>query len=1047
MAEFFVRRPIVAMVIAIITVIVGIVSMGSLPIAQYPEITPPEVSISATYTGANAEVVEQSVATPIEQKVNGVENMLYMKSVNANDGSMRLNVSFEVGSDLDMSNVLVQNRVSEAQASVPEEVKRLGITVKKQLSFPLMLVTIYSPNGTYDQNFQSNYLTINVLDAVARIRGVGQVNVLGGSDYAMRVWVKPDQLARLGLTVPDITRAIQEQSVIAPAGQIGGPPAVPGTEFTYTVRTRGRLSTAEEFGDIVLRSHTDGSQVRVKDVARVELGTQNYTAISRLNGSPTSILAIYQLPGANGLNVAEQVKAVMEEMKKDFPQDLDFLVSLDTTLAIEEGINEIIITLFQAVALVIFVVFLFLQNARATLIPTLAVPVSLIGTFMVFPLLGFSINTLSLLGLVLAIGIVVDDAIVVVEAVTAKMEEGMAPKEATLAAMREVSGPIVATSLALIAVFVPVAVMGGITGRLYQQFAITIAISVAISSINALTLSPALSAMLLRPRGEKKSPLQPFYDRFNRVFEVTTEKYMGIARFFTRRIAMSLACLLVLVVMVSGLFAAVPGGFVPEEDQGYFLVNIQLPDASSLERTDVIVRQVEQILDDVEGIESVTAVAGYSLLTSSLASNTAFVFVSLESWADRASSEEHVNAIVQTVNRRLAFGVSGAVAFAFGPPAIPGLGTGSGFRIMLQDRGGNTPQYLAEQTERFVRSAVQQPEIGGAFTTYRANAPQIFADVDMDNVLKRGVSPADVNTALGSFLGGAYVNDFNRFGRLFKVYVQAEPEYRTKASDIRYFFVRNKNGDTVPLSALVEMSQTNGPEYTNRFNLFRAAEVTGTPAEGYSSDEALSALERVAADVLPTNMSYAWNALSFQEKAAAGTGGAVFVMALVFVFLILAAQYESWSLPFSVLLGTPIAVFGAMLGLWLSGLFLPGYENNVFAQIGLVMLIGMAAKNAILIVEFAKMKSDEGMDALGAALEAARERFRPILMTAFSFILGVIPLLIASGAGAEARKVMGMTVFAGMAAATILGVIFVPALYIFIERITGRDKKPMTESA
>ena len=578
------------MVIAIITVIVGVVSMSSLPIAQYPEITPPEVSITATYTGANAEVVEQSVATPIEQKVNGVENMLYMKSVNANDGSMRLNVSFEVGSDLDMSNVLVQNRVSEAQASVPEEVKRLGITVKKQLSFPLMLVTLYSPNGTYDQDFQSNYLTINVLDAIARIRGVGQANVLGGSDYAMRVWVKPDQLAKLGLTVPDITRAIQEQSVIAPAGQIGGPPAVPGTEFTYTVRTKGRLSTAEEFGDVIVRSNTDGSQVRVKDVARVELGTQNYNAITRLNGSPTSILAVYQLPGANGLQVAQAINETMEEMKRDFPDDLDYIVSLDTTLAIEEGISEIITTLFQAVALVILVVFIFLQNARATLIPTLAVPVSLIGTFMVFPLLGFSINTLSLLGLVLAIGIVVDDAIVVVEAVTAKMEQGMKPKEATISAMKDVSGPIVATSLSLIAVFVPVAAMGGITGRLYQQFAITIAISVAISSINALTLSPALSALLLRPPGSgKKSPLQPFYDKFNKVFDRTTTKYMGVAGFFTRRIGVSLAGLAGLTILMSGLFGMVPGGFVPEEDQGYFLINVQLPDASSLERTDAVV--------------------------------------------------------------------------------------------------------------------------------------------------------------------------------------------------------------------------------------------------------------------------------------------------------------------------------------------------------------------------------------------------------------------------------------------------------------------------
>ena len=1051
MAEFFVGRPIVAMVIAIIIVIVGMVSIGSLPIAQYPEITPPEVGVTATYTGANAEIVEQSVATPLEQKVNGVENSLYMKSVNANDGTMNLTVSFEVGSDLDMSNVLVQNRVSEAQASIPEEVKRLGITVKKKLSFPLLLVTLYSPDGSYDGNFLSNYLTINILDAVSRIKGVGQASVLGGSDYAMRVWVKPDQLAKLGLTVPDITAAIQEQNVVTPAGQIGGPPAMPGTQFTYQVRTQGRLTTAEEFENVIVRSNPDGTQVRIKDVARVELGTQLYNQHSRLNGGPAAILSVYQLPGANGLDVAAQVEAVMQEMASDFPNDVEYLVSLDTTLAVEEGISEIITTLYQAVALVIFVVFIFLQNFRATLIPSLAVPVSLIGTFAIFPLLGFTINTLSLLGLVLAIGIVVDDAIVVVEAVTTKMEEGLKPKAATIAAMKEVSGPIVATSLSLIAVFVPVAAMGGITGRLYQQFAITIAISVAISSLNALTLSPALSAMLLRPPSErKKSFLTPFYNGFNKVFARATDGYMGIATMFTRKLFISMGTLLIVVVMMGGLFGMVPGGFVPEEDQGYFLVNVQLPDAASLERTDLVARQVEDLLVGAPGIESVTTVAGYSLLTASLSPNNAFVFVSLKHWSERSSAELHVNKIIQRVNGQFAMTVPQAIAFAFGPPAIPGLGTGSGFSMMLQDRGGNTPNYLAEQAQAFIEAARERPEIANVITTYRANVPQIFADVDKDMALKASVSLADLNTTLGSFLGGAYVNDFNRFGRLYKVYVQAEPEYRTDPGDIRYFFVRGKSGETIPLSALVSTRSTAGPEYTNRFNLFRAAELTGSPAPGYSSDQALDALEEVAAQVLPTDMSYSWNAMSFQERAAAGSGGKVFVLALLFVFLILAAQYESWSLPAGVLLGTPIAIFGAMAGLWLAGLFLPGYQNNVFAQIGLVMLIGMAAKNAILIVEFAKLKSDEGFSALDAALSAARDRFRPILMTAFSFILGVMPLLIASGAGAEARKVMGMTVFSGMLAATVMGVLIIPALYVMVERLTGRDKpgaKPASEQA
>ena len=617
-----------------------------------------------------------------------------------------------------------------------------------------------------------------------------------------------------------------------------------------------------------------------------------------------------------------------------------------------------------------------------------------------------------------------------------------------MAAMKEVSGPIVATSLSLMAVFVPVAAMGGITGRLYQQFAITIAISVAISSLNALTLSPALCAMLLRPPAERKDNfLTPFYNWFNDTFKRATAGYMTIATLFTRKLVLSVGTLLIMMVLMGGLFGVVPGGFVPEEDQGYFLVNIQLPDAASLERTDIVNKRVEQMLVETPGVESVTAISGYSLLTASLSPNNAFLFVSLKHWGERDSAELHVNAIIQQVNRRLALEIPEAIAFSFGPPAIPGLGTGSGFSMMLQDRGGNTPEYLSRQTQAFVEAALQRPEIGNIMSTFRSNVPQIFADVDKDKVLKLGVSPADVNTTLGSFLGGAYVNDFNRFGRLFKVYVQAEPEYRSHQSDIRYFFVRGQSGQTVPLSALVSTRPTQGPEYTNRFNLFRAAELTGSPAPGYSSDQALDALEQVAAEVLPTDMAYSWNAMSFQERAAAGSGAQVFILALVFVFLILAAQYESWSLPMSVLLGTPIAIFGAMAGLWLSGLFLPGYQNNVFAQIGLVMLIGMAAKNAILIVEFAKLKSDQGFSALDAALSAAKDRFRPILMTAFSFILGVLPLLVASGAGAEARKVMGMTVFSGMLAATVLGVLIIPALYVLISRLSGTDKgEPQQDS-
>jgi HAE1 family hydrophobic/amphiphilic exporter-1 len=1052
-AEFFVRRPIVAMVIAIIIVIVGLVALGRLPIAQYPEITPPMVSVSGTYTGANATDVEQSVATPIEQKVNGVENMIYMNSTNSSDGRMNLDVSFEVGTDLDMANVLTQNRVSEASASLPQEVTRLGVPVKKKLSFPLLVMSLVSPNGTYDEEFLTNYATINIIDELARIRGVGLAEVLGGStsEYAMRIWIRPDQLSKLNLTIPDITRAIQEQNVLVPAGQIGGEPAPPGTEFTYTVQTGGRFETPEEFGNVVVRANPDGSQVLLKDVSRIELGTQSYLYNVRLDGQPSALMWVYQLPDANGLEVAEGVFETLERVAERFPDDVEYVISLDTTKPITAGIREIVITLFQAVALVILVVFIFLQNFRSTLIPTLTVPVSLIGTFMVFPLLGFSINTLSLLGLVLAIGIVVDDAIVVVESVALKMEQGMRPKEATIAAMREVSGPIVATSLSLIAVFVPVAAMGGITGRLYQQFAITIAISVAISSINALTLSPALSASLLKPPGEqKKSILDGFFNAFNRVFDKATDKFMVLTDFFLGNLIRPVLLLAALVVGLVLLFKAVPAGFVPEEDQGYVLAGLIMPDGSSLQRTDAAMAQMETILAEYEEIENATVIAGYNLLSSTLQPNGGTAFLQLKDWDERPDPENHAREIVRRLNADFATRIKAGVGFAFGPPAIPGLGTGSGFSIMIQDRGGNSPEYLAAETAEFIRAATARPEIGGAITMFRPNSPQIFLDIDDSKALKLGVPLADVNTSVGAFLGGAYVNDFNRFGRLYKVYVQAEPEYRASVDGIRMFYVRNNEGETVPLATMVETSPTAGPEFTNRFNLFRAAKVTGGPAPGYSSAQALAALEEVAAETLPSDMSYSWADMSYQEKAAAGSGAIVFLFALLFVYLILSAQYESWSLPLSVLMGTPIAVFGAIGGLWIARMFSESYENNVFAQIGLVMLIGLAAKNAILIVEFAKQEMVKGKNAVEAAREAARLRFRPILMTAFSFILGVLPLLIASGAGAEARLVMGMTVFSGMLVATLVGVLVVPALFVFVEKYISRapaEPAPATESS
>jgi HAE1 family hydrophobic/amphiphilic exporter-1 len=1046
MARFFVNRPIVAMVLSIVFVMLGLVAMRGLPIAQYPEIVPPMIQVTTTFIGASATDVEASVATPLEQQINGVENMIYMKSTNANDGTLTLRVSFQVGSDLDMSNVLTQNRVSQGMPQMPQSVKQYGVTVKKSLAFPLMVISLKSPNGTYDNNFLSNYATINVNDAIARIPGVGQVTLFGGSDYAMRVWLRPDRIGRLGLTVPDIANAISQQNQLSPAGQIGGPPASAGTEYTYTVRTQGRLLNENEFGDIILRTLADGSQVRLKDVARLELGTMMYNAIGRHDSQPAAVLAVYQIPGSNAIEVANQIKATLEQLSLRFPRDMEYLVSLDTTLPVIEGINEIVHTLFEAVVLVIIVVFVFLQNWRATLIPLLTVPVSLIGAFIFFPLLGFSINVLSLLGLVLAIGIVVDDAIVVVEAVMHHIEHGMTPKEATIKAMEEVSGPVIAIGLILTAVFVPVGFMGGITGRLYQQFAITIAISVLLSVINALTLSPALSALLLKPAGGKRSLLTPFYNGFNKVFGRTTDAYVSFANILIRKMVRSLAFLAILIFVIVSLVRAIPAGFVPEEDQGYLLVNALLPDAASLERTDAVMRKAEKVLSEHEAVEGYNAISGFSLLTAAYSSNMGFFFVQLKPWEERHGPEMHATAVTSALNRAFAEEIREGSVVAFGPPAIPGLGTGAGFTMQLQDRSGGTPEYLAQHAQRFMEAARRRPEIGRISTLYRASVPQIYADIDRSKVMKAGVQLSDVNTTLGALLGSSYINDFNRFGRVYKVYIQAEPEFRREASQLGLFFVRSQSGAPVPLDTLVTTRPSAGPEFTNRFNLFRSAELTGIPAPGYSSAQALDALEQVARETLPSDVTYDWADMSYQERQAPGVA-AVFALAVFLVFLILAAQYESWGLPFSVLLGTPFAAFGAYFGLWLARQFSESYVNNVFAQIGLIMLIGLAAKNAILIIEFAKMERDAGKDLIDAALTAARLRFRPILMTAFAFILGVVPLLTASGAGAEARKVMGMTVFSGMLIATILGVLLIPMLFVAIEKLFGARHAPLAAPA
>ena len=1030
-SAFFIRRPIVAMVIAIVTVLIGAVSLVGLPIAQFPQIIPPQINLSTTFTGADAVTIEQSVATPIEQQVNGVDNMLYIQSTNANDGTMNQRVTFDVGTNIDIDNVLVQNRFSQAQTFLPQDVKNFGVTIKKSLAFPLVVVSLYSPDGRYDASFLTNYATINVNDALLRIKGIGDIRNLGASDYAMRVWLKPDVLARLALTVTDVQNAIRAQNVVNPSGQVGAEPAPTGQQFTYTVRAQGRLVTPEEFGDVIVRENTDGSLVRVRDVATLEMGSLNYNQAGAFNGKPAGVIAAFQLPGSNALDVAAAVRASMEDLKKRFPPGMDYEVSLDTTAPVKAGIEEILITLFEAIGLVVLVVFVFLQSWRATLIPLLTVPVSLVGVFAVFPLLGFSINTLSLFALVLAIGLVVDDAIVVVEAVERHIEEGLSPKDATFKAMSEVTAPVIGIALILAAVFVPVAFMAGITGRLYQQFALTIAVSVLISAFNALTLSPALAALLLRPRSETRGLFGRAGHAFNRMFERVTNGYVHINVRLIRKIAIPL----VLLACVSGLSVAIgrklPSGFVPEEDNGYAIIGVQLPDAASLQRTKAVFKKVEDILGHTEGIRTYNTVAGYSFFTGSAASYVGTGFMGFQPWSKRDKPELTAKAILSKLNAEFAK-IPEARVFALAPPAIPGISAAGGFSLFLQDRSGGSVEFLAQNVKRFVEAARKRPELQNVIPNFSPSVPQIFAEVDKEKVMKQGIPIADVYATLQAFLGGAYVNDFTRFSRQWKVFVQAAPDARRNPDNLKDFYVRNAKGEMVPLSTLVNVRTAAGPEYTVRFNLYRSAEIIGSASPAYSSGEAIAVLEKIAAETLPPEMGYAWNALSYQEKVSQGGTAKVLGLSLVFVFLILAALYESWTLPFSVLLSTPVAVLGAYLGL-LSRHF----DSNVYAQIGLVMLVGLTAKNAILIVEFAKERLKHGRPLVDAALEGARLRLRPILMTSFAFIFGCLPLWIADGAGAAARRMLGTTVVAGMSAATLLGIFFVPALFVFIERIGG----------
>ena len=1045
MSKFFINRPIVAIVISILTVIVGAISIVSLPVSQFPAIAPPEVQVSTTYVGADAQTVEQSVATPIEQQMSGVDNMNYMYSVNSSTGEIRLIVDFDVATDTNTDLILAQIRETQAASQLPADVTNFGVTVQKTLTSPLMLISLASPSGVYDSKFLSNYAYINLYDQLSRVPGIGSVQVFGAGKYAMRLWVKPDQLAKLGITVPEIVTAIQSQNTVNPAGLIGGEPAPQGQQFTYSVRAQGRLTTPEEFGDIVVRAAPDGGIVRVKDVARVEMGAQDYSVTSHLNGKPSALIAVYQLPGSNAVQAAEGVKKLLAENRQRLPQGVDYAVTLDTTRAVSEGIKEIVETLLIAILLVIIVVYIFLQGWRATLIPLLAVPVSLVGTFILFPLFGFSINTLSLFGLVLAIGLVVDDAIVVVEAVEHHIEEGMSPKDATFKAMQEISGPVVGIALVLSAVFIPTAFIPGITGRLYQQFAVTIAISVAISAFNALTLSPALSALLLKPRERRSSLLQKFFDRFNRVFSRGTDSYVRVAGGLIRKSAIAFAVLIACAGLAALFGSKLPSSFLPDEDQGYMFMNLQLPSASSLQRTEATAKEIEDTLAQTPGVESTASVVGFSLLSLTRSSYSAFFFVTLKEWKVRQKREEQYQFIRQAVNRKLA-GLPQGIAFSFSPPAIPGVGTSGGFTFVLEDRSGKDVAFLADNLNKFLAAARKRPEIGTINTTFLPRVPQKFIVVDRDKALKQGVDIKDVYRTIQAFMGGSFINYFNRFGRQWQVYVEAEGAYRDRAENVGQFYVRNNKGEMVPLSALTRFEPRSGPEFTMRYNLYRSAQIIGGAAPGYSSGQAMAALEQVFAETMPPEMGYDYLGISFQEKKAQQgvPAWAVFGFSLVVVFLILAALYESWSLPFSVLLSTPVAVFGAFFVLWLRrvilGLFLPPYmvqiETDVYSQIGLVMLIGLAAKNAILIVEFAKDSYEHGQPLVDAALAAARLRLRPILMTSFAFVLGCVPLWTASGAGSVARQIMGTTVIGGMLAATLIAVFIIPVLFVVVEKLS-----------
>ncbi|KAE9631789.1 efflux RND transporter permease subunit [Parasedimentitalea maritima] len=1031
LSSVFISRPKFAIVISLVLTIMGAIGYLALPVAQFPDITPPVVSVSANYTGANAETVEKSVAAPIEAQVNGVDDMIYMSSSSSDTGSYSLSVTFEVGTDPDIASVNVQNRVAQAMSGLPAEVTSSGVVTQKSSTNMLLVATLTSPNDTYDDVFLSNYAAINIKDALSRVQGVGKADILNNLSYAMRIWMDPNKMAGLSITPGDLINAVREQNLEVSAGQIGAPP-VPGDQtFQYTIKSKGRLTTIEEFGDIVIRTGEAGSTVRVRDVATVELGAEYYSVSGYYEGSKATILAVYQAPGANALAVSENVLSELDRLSASFPDDVVYSVPFNTTDFVEQSLNDVVSTLILAFALVVSVVFVFLGSWRATIVPAVAIPVSLIGTFAFLLLLGMSLNTISLFALVLAIGIVVDDAIIVVENVERIIaEEGLSPADATRKAMGQITGPVIATTLVLLAVFVPVTFMPGITGRLFSQFAVTISVAVVISSINALTLSPALCALVLKARS---GPPTGLLAKFENVIDVMRNGYLGIVGRLLRWPFLAVAIVIAMYVGTGTLFGVTSKGFLPAEDNGYLFVDVQLPDAAALGRTEVVTKRVNEQIEQIPGVNNTILVNGFSLLNGSGA-NGAMIIVNLDPWDEREADELQPNAILGQIYG-IANGEAAASIVAFNPPPISGLGMSAGVEMEVQQTAGGTPQDLAAAVGSLVYAANQRAEIGQSYTTFRANVPQVFVDLDREKAKTLDVPISEVFQTMQAHLGSFYVNDFNLFGRVYRVMVQADGSYRDKIEDIGNLYVRSQAGNMVPLSTLMDVENILGPVMLKRHNMFRSATVTAVPAAGLSTGDAIRVMQEEAATALPPGYAFEWTGTAQQQQSSSGFVIVIIFMAVLFTYLFLVAQYESWTMPVAILLSVVVAMFGAV-----AAVSLTGSDINLYTQIGMIMLIGMAAKNGILIVEFAMERRAEGLSIRDSAYEAGRQRFRAVMMTAFSFLLGVVPLLIASGAGAASQKAIGVAVFGGMLMATAVGVIVIPVLYAFMQGLRERVK-------